>query len=143
MSNKLKQQRLVDLAYQQIGKPYKYGAKVAIQPKVFDCSSLVQWLYQKGGIKLPRRSLEQAAQGRSVRRRIELLQPGDLLFFTGEYGHYDPKYPQGIGHVAVYVGDKKAIHAKGVNGNGKVKVVPIIKLWRRPDLVTIRRIFSS
>ncbi|HAO81411.1 MAG: glycoside hydrolase [Parcubacteria group bacterium GW2011_GWD2_43_10] len=143
MTNKSKVERLVRLARAQVGRPYYYGVKVTAQPRMFDCSSLVQWLYQKGGIKLPRRSLEQAAQGRSVRRRIELLQPGDLLFFTGEYGHYDPKYPQGIGHVAVYVGDKKAIHAKGVNGNGKVKVVPIIKLWRRPDLVAIRRIFSS
>ena len=88
MEHQTKRQQIVELACQQVGKPYKYGAKVIARPRSFDCSGLVQWLYQAVGVKLPRRSLEQADCGRAVERRLKALKPGDLLFFTGKYGHY-------------------------------------------------------
>ena len=42
---------------------------------------------------------------------LENIKPGDLLFFHGERGFYNKKFPEGIGHVALYTGSDKTIHA--------------------------------
>ena len=56
---------------------------------------------------------------------------------------HNPHYPQGIGHVVVYIGHAKAIHASGQADKGSVREVPLAKLWQRRDLVTVRRIFNN
>ncbi len=132
------------LARLQLGRPYRYGAKVTARPGSFDCSSLVQWLYRQVGIELPRRSLEQAARGRKVAATAGAMRPGDLLFFTGSVGHYDKRFPQGIGHVAMYAGDKHIIHAvvhdcfrRRVE---RVMQEPLQLMLKRRDLVAAKRV---
>lgn len=144
--NKLqKQKRLVYFAKKHLGKPYRYGAKLWEAPKVFDCSSFIQYLYKRIGIDLPGTALEQAHLGRKIDHRKEELQIGDLIFIKGGWGRYDPDFPEGIGHVAMYIGDGKIIHAKwerNKNGsdNGKVKEEPVETLLNRNDLIVIKRI---
>src|SRR3990172_13141074 len=115
MTLKQKQNKLVSLAYKHLGKPYKYGAKPEEAPKRFDCSSFVQYLYHHVGIELPRVALDQASQGKKV-SDLKTLQIGDLIFIKGGWGHYNPDFPEGIGHVAIYVGSSKVVNARGEVG---------------------------
>jgi len=138
------QKRLVYFAKKHLGKPYKYGAKPSEAPKRFDCSSFVQYLYKRININLPRTALEQAHCGKKVgpKRGLEI---GDLLFFKGTVGRYDPQFPQGIGHVAIYVGNGRVIHAKykktkDGRDDGKVREDPLEKMLKRKDLVVVKRI---
>jgi cell wall-associated NlpC family hydrolase len=87
--------RAVSAALTQQGTPYVYGGNA---PGGFDCSGLVQWVYNKVGIALPRTAAAQATAGRRV--NLSQLQPGDLLFF------YQP-----VGHVVIYVGNGKIVEA--------------------------------
>jgi murein DD-endopeptidase len=85
-------------AQRMIGKPYRYGGS---SPAGFDCSGLVLYSYKQAGLSLP----HQTAQQRSASRPIKLaeLRPGDLLFFNQEGKKF--------GHVAIYVGGGKFVHA--------------------------------
>ena len=87
--------RAVSAALTQQGTPYVYGGNA---PGGFDCSGLVQWIYKKVGIALPRTAAAQATAGHRV--SLSQLQPGDLLFF------YQP-----VEHVVIYVGNGKIVEA--------------------------------
>ena len=134
-------QRLLRSARRYLGRPYHYGAKISHAPRHFDCSSFIKFVYRKIGIDLPRPSLRMAKKGKRVPRRLSALKAGDLLFFRGTTGRYDVVYPQGIGHVVMYVGDGTIIHAKWhPKGKGKVEEA-LAKEWLlRKDFVVIRRI---
>src|SRR5687767_14919433 len=67
---------VVDVAARLIGRPYVWGAE---GPRSFDCSGLVQYVYQEFGVELPRRAINQSKIGRPAGRQ---LQRGDLLFFS-------------------------------------------------------------
>jgi cell wall-associated NlpC family hydrolase len=69
-------------ARKQIGKPYRYGGR---GPSSFDCSGLVQYVYRKAGVRLPRTA---GAQHRHVKRHVKFknLTTGDLVYFYGD-GH--------------------------------------------------------
>ncbi len=139
------QKRLVYFAKKHLGKPYKYGAKLNEAPKVFDCSSFIQYLYKRIGIYLPRSALDQAHLGKLINLKKENLQPGDLIFIKGSWGHYNPEFLQGIGHVAIYIGNKKIIHAKWEKNkkgrkNSYVKEDRVEKMLSRKDLIVIKRI---
>ena len=90
--------RAVELAKDQLGKPYQWGAA---GPDKFDCSGLVQYVYSNLGVQLPRVSGQQAGAGVHVDR--EDLQPGDLVFFRLSGTRID--------HVGIYVGRGKFVHA--------------------------------
>ena len=64
--------------------------------KPFDCSGLVQYCYKKVGVNLPRTTQDQVNCGTAVSQKN--LKVGDLVF---------PK----PGHVGLYVGNGKMIHA--------------------------------
>jgi len=139
------QKRLVYFAKKHLGKPYKYGAKPNQAPKIFDCSSFTQYLYKRIGIDLPRSALDQAHLGKLINLKKENLQPGDLIFIKGSWGHYNPEFLQGIGHVAIYIGNGKIIHAKweknrGGSDNNYVKEDKVEKMLSRKDLIVIKRI---
>lgn len=85
--------RVVQLALQQVGKPYIWGAT---GPNAFDCSGLVVWAYSQIGMKVGERtSSKQFAGLRPV--EPSQLQPGDLVYFA-EPG-------AGVSHVGMLVGD--------------------------------------
>lgn len=103
--------RLRHFGKKYLGRPYKYGAKDYDAPKEFDCSSFVQHLYRRVGIDLPRTSIDQADEGFEIEPKVSNLKIGDLVFIKGSRGYYNRNYPGGIGHVLMYFGEKKLIHA--------------------------------
>lgn len=54
----------VDLAAQMIGRPYVWGAE---GPDAFDCSGLMQYVFQEVGVSLPRRAISQSQSGDPAR----------------------------------------------------------------------------
>jgi len=87
-------------AKQQLGKPYRWGGN---GPNVFDCSGLTQHAWQTAGIKIPRTSQDQWAQG----THVSTPKPGDLVFFHG-YLIGGEKPP---GHVGLVIGKGLMIEA--------------------------------
>lgn len=94
---------VVQVAESYAGSKYVSGGS---SPSGFDCSGFTQYVYGKCGITLSRTSYTQATQGTAVNKSE--LQPGDLLLF-----HYYGS--SSIGHVGIYVGNGKFIHAANSN----------------------------
>ena len=87
----------VALARGYTGVKYTWGGT---DPSTgLDCSGLVQLVYSRLGVDLPRTSQQQEHSGTEV-ASLSQAQPGDLVFF-GEPAH----------HVGIYVGDGQMIDA--------------------------------
>jgi cell wall-associated NlpC family hydrolase len=87
--------RVVDYAKRFRGVRYSWGGT---SPRSgFDCSGFVRFVYAHFGISLAHSSYAQFGDGRRVSRSS--LRPGDLVFFDG------------LGHVGIYVGNGRFIHA--------------------------------
>jgi peptidoglycan DL-endopeptidase CwlO len=89
-------QKAVAFAYAQIGCWYRWGGTGPCS-KGFDCSGLVQAAWASAGVSIPRTTTEQWAALPHV--SMSAIQPGDLIYFNG------------IGHVAMYVGNGYMIDA--------------------------------
>ncbi len=76
--------RLLQIALNQLGKPYIWGAK---GPETFDCSGLTQWSYGQIGIRIPTGTAGQWPQMKPI--DASQLQAGDLVFFRIEGGGID------------------------------------------------------
>jgi len=99
---------LIATAFQYMGIPYRYGGRL---PNNVDCSLLVQTVFARHGIKLPRVAADQFNVGQPL--EVQELQPGDRLYF---YNRARTK----IGHTGMYIGDGQFIHAS--SNRGKVAV---------------------
>ncbi|MBB2749268.1 UNVERIFIED_ORG: cell wall-associated NlpC family hydrolase [Microbispora rosea subsp. rosea] len=90
-----KARRAVEVAKRHIGDPYRYGAS---GPGAFDCSGLVTYAWRKAGVRLPRTTWSIRS---AVRKKVSWghFKPGDLIFTSGG------------GHVGMYVGNGRMIHA--------------------------------
>lgn len=90
---------IVNYALQFVGYNYSWGGK---SPDTgFDCSGLVYYVYQHFGYTLNRVAADQAKNGVHVDESD--LQPGDILCFYSGSSY--------IGHVGIYIGDGKFVHA--------------------------------
>ncbi|PZH07033.1 hypothetical protein C1I97_17225 [Streptomyces sp. NTH33] len=85
----------VAAARSALGRPYVWGAN---GPSGFDCSGLMQWAYAQAGVHLPRTSQEQRTAGRHI--PLSQARPGDLVVYRSD-----------AGHVAMYAGGGRVIHA--------------------------------
>ena len=95
-----KGQEIVAYAKKYLGYDYVYGGS---SPKTgFDCSGFTSYVYKNFGYSLSRSSVGQASNGVKVSK--ENLQPGDLVI-------YKNTSLTKIGHVGIYIGDNKMIHA--------------------------------
>ncbi len=90
--------KVLDSARDLVGTPYRFGGTT---PKGFDCSGFVRYNARAAGTDLPRTAREQYSATKAVDK--EELRPGDLVFFNTR--------GRGVGHVGIYVGDNKFIHA--------------------------------
>lgn len=106
---------VLSAAYSKLGTPYKWGAE---GPNAFDCSGFVKWCYAKVGKSLPHSSSGQKNAGTQI--SISAAEPGDILWKSG--------------HVGIYIGGGKYIHApqtgdvvkiSSVSGSGFVCAVRV------------------
>jgi cell wall-associated NlpC family hydrolase len=88
-------ERVVSYARHLLGVPYVWGG--SSPSSGFDCSGFVRFVYQRFGVSLPHSSYADFDLGRGVSRWA--LKPGDLVFFHG------------LGHVGLYIGGGRFIHA--------------------------------
>jgi phenylalanyl-tRNA synthetase beta subunit len=145
-------EKIITEALKLIGKKYKWGASVRYNaPELFDCSSLVCYLFAISGVLIPRTSVDQFAYGIEI-SKDEIL-PGDLFFSINpdadEYGwHFETKeflpgtkIERGVDHVGIYLGDNKIIHATNWNNSGVI-VEDLNISERFKDIVGYRRYFD-
>lgn len=102
--------QLLSYGQLELGEPYVFGDE---GPDSFDCSGLMQYLFAKVGLTLPRT----AAQQQRWAPRVDQPRVGDLVFWG------EPAY-----HVALYVGGGKVLQAPKPGG-----VVEISNLWGTPS----------
>ncbi|MDR8407676.1 C40 family peptidase [Nonomuraea sp. 3-1Str] len=93
-------------------------------PGSFDCSGLTQAAWRTAGVELPRTTYTQWAWGAGRRVSLDALQPGDLLF------------SKGLGHMGMYVGNGKMVHAPQTGD--VIKVSDLDDYWRNRLLGAIR-----
>ena len=93
---------VVDFATQFVGHPYVWGGTSLTDGA--DCSGFVQSVYANFGVSLPRTSYEQQNAGTEV--SYADAQPGDLICYGG--------------HVAIYMGDGKIVHASNAKDGIKI-----------------------
>ena len=116
-----RQARVVTYARHLLGVRYSYGGT---SPRSgFDCSGFTRFVFAHFGVALPHYSVAQFNLGRRVSRRS--LKPGDLLFFDG------------LGHVGIYVGRGRFIHAP--HTGTRVSVQPLSG-WYSARFVGARRV---
>lgn len=84
---------IVEYALQFVGNRYVYGGSSLT--KGTDCSGFVMRVYEEFGYDLPRSSYYQRSAG--IKVSAEEIQPGDIVCYSG--------------HVAIYMGDGKIVHA--------------------------------
>jgi cell wall-associated NlpC family hydrolase len=87
--------RVISYAKKFLGVRYVYGGSTPRSG--FDCSGFVRYVFQHFGVSLPHSSYADFGRGHRVGRWG--LKPGDLVFFDG------------LGHVGIYVGKGRFIHA--------------------------------
>lgn len=93
----------------EIGKPYVYGDE---GPSTFDCSGLMQFIFGKAGIQLPRT----AAQQQKVATLVNDPAPGDLVFYGAP-----------ATHVGLYLGAGRFLNAPQPGTRVRVD-----KVWGNP-----------
>ena len=112
----------VQTIQEYLGTPYHWGGS---NPKSgFDCSGLLQYVWGKAGVQIPRTTYQQWRVGKPV--SMQGLRPGDAVFF-------EPS-KQGPGHVGMYIGGGKFIEAPHTGAD-----VRISKLKGYPGFVGARR----
>ena len=118
LSTRDKGELLVQYATRFLGTKYVWGGTDLREGT--DCSGYTMRLYEKVGITIPRTSYSQEKIGEEV--EYEDAQPGDLVLYPG--------------HVGIYMGDNKMIHATD-------NFVKITDDCRYRKVLCIRRIFTD
>ncbi len=108
---------VVEYAKKFIGNPYRYGGTSLTNGA--DCSGFVYSIYKNFGVNLPR--VGQSSVGKAV--SYKNVKKGDILIYSG--------------HVAIYAGDGKAIHA--VNESLGIRITSV---GYTGSVIAVRRIFD-
>ena len=111
-------QSVVDYAVQFVGNPYVWGGTSLT--KGADCSGFVMKIYEAFGVSLPHSSYSLRTAGYAVSAAD--VQPGDIICYSG--------------HVAIYMGNGKIVHA-----SNKKEGIKITNNWKYKKVLAIRRIF--
>ena len=111
----------IDLAQQHLGVPYVWGGE---SPSGFDCSGLIQYVYNQLGVSLPRVAADQARVGQPVAGLAEAV-PGDLVAFG-----------EPVDHIGIYAGNGLMVVAPKTGD-----VVKVQEIYREPT--AIRRVLPT
>ncbi|MGH7627526.1 MAG: C40 family peptidase [Gemmatimonadaceae bacterium] len=95
------------------GTPYQWGG---ITPWGADCSGMVQTVFRLHGIPLPRDARQQAEHGAPGPDTIELLEAGDLLFFSDRADGC-------ITHVGIALGALRMVHLALGRGGYRIELL--------------------
>lgn len=120
---------IVNFASKYIG--YKYVSGGMTPSAGFDCSGFTTYVYKNFGINLSRSSSAQAKNGTSVSK--DSLMPGDILIFNNSGN-------TSIGHVGIYMGGNKFIHA--ANSQKGVITTPLSDKYYSSRYVSARRVIN-
>jgi cell wall-associated NlpC family hydrolase len=107
------------------GAPYRNGGT---DPKGFDCSGFIQYVFAQHGILLPREVRDQYRVGAPV--DPDQLVAGDLLFFATT----EP----GVSHVAIAIGGDEFVHAP--SSTGVVRVEHLGSSYWSPRFLGAKRV---
>ncbi len=118
--NSSKGESVVQYAKRFLGNPYKWGGESLTNGA--DCSGFVKAIYKHFGVSLPHSSYALRRVGRAVSGGIKNAKPGDIICYSG--------------HVAIYMGNNRVIHAS--NPKSGIKITNNAS-YRK--IVAIRRIF--
>ena len=110
-------QAVIDYALQFVGNKYVWGGESLTNG--VDCSGFVMKVYEKFGIKLPHSSYKLRKVGKAVKAAD--LQPGDIICYSG--------------HVALYIGNGKIVHA-----SNKKDGIKITNNYKYKKVLAIRRV---
>ncbi len=108
----VQRRQIVGLAQNLAGLPYVYGGS---DIDGFDCSGLVFYVYDCFGIRLPRSAREQGRLPGTV--KLKHASPGDILVFKVKK----------VWHTAIYMGEKRFVHAP--NSGGWVRCEELNEYW--------------
>ena len=115
---------LVNYALQFVGNPYVWGGNSLTNG--CDCSGFVHLIYKHFGYSLPRYSMSFLNVGTPV--SLDEIQIGDIVVYTKK---------DGIGHVAIYIGNGKVVEAQstkaGITSNRRVDCREIAGIRRVLD----------
>lgn len=109
---------VVDYACQFVGNPYVFGGNSLTGGT--DCSGFVNLIMGHFGVGVPRSSYALQSAGSEV--SYDSAQPGDIVCYPG--------------HVAIYMGGGKIVHAK----NSNCGIVTDSILYSSKGIITIRRV---
>ena len=113
-------QAVVDYAMQFVGNPYVLGGSSLTNG--IDCSNFIMRIYEAFGVTLPHNSYALRTVGYEV--SASEIKPGDIICYQG--------------HVSIYAGDGKCVHASNRKDGIKVS-----QKWNYTRVITIRRIFDN
>lgn len=120
-----KGQKVVTYAKKFVGNKYRYGGTSLT--KGADCSGYVMSVYRKFGKRLPHSSSAQRRVGKKVKGGLKNAKPGDIICYSG--------------HVAIYIGGNKIVHASNSAPYPKGGI-KISNNARYRKIVAVRRVFK-
>lgn len=100
--------QLIQIGQNKIGRPYVWGAK---GPNSFDCSGFVYYTFKQIGVTVPSSTDGWKSSGLMKSKTRQQLQPGDVFLLNTT---------RPLGHVAIYIGNGKMMHASSHYGQVRV-----------------------
>jgi cell wall-associated NlpC family hydrolase len=104
----------VKFAYSQIGAHYAWG-EAGPYSVGYDCSGLTMAAWKKAGVALPHNAAMQWDTVAHISR--SQLKAGDLVFYNG------------LGHVAIYIGNNQVIHSPHTGTTVQIASINIDSLY--------------